>query len=99
MVYEEDIIDVSNMTIGSEYDFKLVSRAPKNPHDFFSVSAVLNVGWCRKPEADEWLRYHDYLTDTSYTLKEMRKKLPEYEITMALKYYGMYAFVVYDEWI
>lgn len=46
-----------------------------SPSKKYSVSAVLNVGWCKgtagKIDSGEWIRDQDYLTDTKFFLDDI----------------------------
>ena len=52
---------------GHKYKLEVVKRAIgeiKNG-DIFSISSVLNMGWCPDKKSSDWFREGDYVTDTA----------------------------------
>ena len=47
-----------------EFQFQVPVSDENNGYGFFSLSAVINVGWT--PHRDEWIRKGDYLSDTAH---------------------------------
>ncbi len=88
VLYANKVIDVSNVTIGSEYDFELVSKRPKYLHGSYSVSATINVGWCANADSKSWIRQKDYLTDSQHNVA-LNENNPDYNIELWMKYYCM----------
>ena len=68
VIYQEDTIDLSEVEIGDSYYYKIKTKKPKLIHDSYSISAVLNVGWCPKAASSKWIRQKDYVTDTTFNV-------------------------------
>ena len=46
--------------------YSITTEKPKAADYFYSVSAVINVGWVAQEGGDEWIREGDYLSDTTH---------------------------------
>lgn len=66
IVVKEMQIDVSGQNIGTEYQYELETKKPVELWREYAVEAVLNNGWCKAKDQDQWIRPGDYLTDTSF---------------------------------
>ena len=65
VVYKTEEFNVSSVDINAHYEYEFKTRKPKYNHEFYAVSAVLNVGWCPDPDSNSWLRDFDFLSDTT----------------------------------
>lgn len=63
------------------YQLKITQKA-----FLLSVSAVLNLGWCKT--GSEWIRNGDYLSDTAHEL-EVKKGKNNYVLNVAAKKYSI----------
>ena len=87
VLYKEEIIDLSNVEVGDVLKYSIKSRKPQMPNRLFSISAVLNVGWCAKTESHPWIKVNDYLTDTSFYVNLTEDK-DDYIQDIWITYYG-----------
>jgi len=76
-------IDLSTYSKDSGLNYEIKCRRPP-AHDFYEVSAVLNMGW--KPNKDDWIRKKDYHTTTAMMVKITDEKI-KYEQDIQLEYY------------
>ena len=60
--------NMSNSFVNDVFDYSLKSKKPIMNEFWrtYTISAVLNVGWCPGNNSDEWVRAGDYLTDTHF---------------------------------
>ena len=87
VLYKEEIIDLSDVEVGDALKYSIKSRKPQVPSIAFSVSAVLNVGWCAKSGSHPWIKVNDYLTDTSFYV-DLTKDKDDYIRDIWISYYG-----------
>ena len=92
VLYKEESIDVSGVDLSNGYQYKLKTKKPKLLHSSYSVSAVLNVGWCAKSSSSKWIQKKDYLTDTAFDVDLSKSGKNEYERDLFLVWYCKYFF-------
>ena len=81
-------IDLSGMTLGSDYDYTMTSFRPEKAYNSYSMSVVMNVGWCADLENnDEWIRKGDYNNDFTHYI-DMRQNKTEFNIDIKAMCYG-----------
>lgn len=62
----EKKIDMSNVSIDLTYPYEIKSSKPKPSWREYSVTAILNRGWCPDNRTQEWLRTGDFFMDTRH---------------------------------
>eukprot|EP00795_Rhopilema_esculentum_P016580 gene16580-8004_t len=86
VVYKTEEFNVSNSDISAHYDYKFKTKKPKTHHEFYAVSAVLNVGWCASPDSNDWIRNFDFLSDSTIYVP-LRDGTTDYEVDVPVIYY------------
>ena len=68
LIIADEFIDLTHMNIGQSYAYVLESKKPigRSLSKIYTVAATVNMGWCPKPSADEWVRDNDYVTDVDH---------------------------------
>ncbi len=64
ILYEEEEYEIAGDDIGKSFSYKMETRRPKSLVGVYSMSAVLNVGWCPEQKDKEWVRDNDFLSET-----------------------------------
>ncbi len=79
------VAEATMENIGKEYDkeralkyrLDLPDDKKLSEENNYAISAVLNIGWCKgKSEErydDEWIRDKDFLTDTTFVVKNLKQ--------------------------
>ena len=62
VLYEKKQIDVSGLDMKKQYKYSLETKKPVDMKLDFSISAVLNIGWCPSENSSSWLRNYDFLS-------------------------------------
>ena len=81
VVYKTEEFNVSSSSIDSHFEYKFSSKRPKHHHEFYAVSAVLNVGWCPDPDSESWIRDFDFLSDTTIYVP-ISENTTDYEVNI-----------------
>ena len=81
------LVDLKNYVKGTPLQYSITTKKPQALHDFYSVSAVLNVGWKPTEGGDEWIRHKDYLNDTMHSIS-LKENQNEYEKDIEVVYYA-----------
>lgn len=84
-VLGKQTIELKNYKKGEKITYSISAEKPRDLHDFYSVSAVLNVGW--KTSGDEWIRRGDFQTDTVHDVK-LEKAKDQYKRDIELVLYN-----------
>ena len=80
----KEIANATDRNVKQSFDkdkilkYKLyLSDVAYKPEKEYIVSAVLNIGWCKnetdKIDSGEWIRDHDFLTDTQFVVDDFEK--------------------------
>ncbi len=86
VLYKREQYNVSSKDIKEHFVYAFTSKKPKTVHEFYSVNAVLNVGWCSSATSKSWVRNLDYLSDTAvYVAFEDGKT--DYKIDVPVSFY------------
>ena len=89
LIIADEFIDLTDIDIRQSYAYVLESKKPigKSLSKIYTVAATVNMGWCPKPSADDWVRKNDYVTDVEHyvTLTETENS---YKIDVNLVCYG-----------
>ena len=86
VVYKAEEFNVTNADINTHYEYKFTTKKPKDVHEFYAVSAVLNVGWCPDPDSDDWIRDFDFLSDTTIYVP-ITENVTDYEVDVPVVFY------------
>lgn len=78
-------IELKDYKKGDKITYSISFKKPSDFRGFYSVSAVLNVGW--KKSGDDWIRRGDYHTDTTHDV-ELEKSKDQYERDIQLVQYN-----------
>lgn len=64
------IVDLSNVNVEKFFTYTLLSKKPVNEHlnRGYTISAVLNIGWCHRESEFPWLRIGDFLALSEHTI-------------------------------
>ena len=65
VLYAAETWDMSGIELQQKFKYSFLTRKPKDLKSVYSVSIVLNVGWCPGNETTSWIRNNDYLSDSS----------------------------------
>ncbi|XP_031554050.1 uncharacterized protein LOC116291068 [Actinia tenebrosa] len=84
VVLGKTLVDANTYKKGTNLTYKIVCPKPKNHHDFYSVSATLNMGWTPTKEGP-WIRHGDLFTDTMYDVK-IKNNVTVYEKDITFAY-------------
>lgn len=89
-ILASDYIDMSGEYVNQTIEYTL--RSPKPPKVYsdraYSVSAVLNLGWCKRTSpTGEWIKKGDYLSVKKHLI-QFDYKQDEYETNIDLICYG-----------
>lgn len=57
------VVDLSQYRRGRPLFYTIICKRPELAHAFYSISAVLNVGWKQRDKIDEWIRKGDFFND------------------------------------
>ena len=89
LIIADEFIDLTDIDIRQSYAYVLESKKPigKSLSKIYTVAATVNMGWCPKPSANDWVRKNDYVTDLEHyvTLTETENS---YKIDVNLVCYG-----------
>ena len=68
IVHGKTVVNLSEYRRGKVLSYSITCKRPELPRTFYSVSAVLNVGW--KPNnKHEWIRKGDFITDIYFGVR------------------------------
>ena len=85
IVHGKTVVDLSQYRRGKVVSYSITCKRPELPRTFYSVSAVLNVGW--KPNnKNEWIRKGDFITDIYFEVR-VNKFKRIYDRNIQLKKY------------
>lgn len=65
VLYAKKQIDVSGYDMKKQYQYSLETKKPINTKLVYSISVVLNIGWCPNQNATSWVRNNDYLSEST----------------------------------
>ena len=86
IVHGKTVVDLSQYRRGKVLSYSITCKRPELPRTFYSVSAVLNVGW--KPNNKyEWIRKGDFITDIYFKVR-VNKFKRIYDRNIQLKKYN-----------
>ena len=68
IVHGKTAVDLSEYRRGKVLSYSVTCKRPELPLTFYSVSAVLNVGWKPKNK-NEWIRKGDFITDIYFEVR------------------------------
>ena len=77
------VVDLSRYRRGRPLFYTIICKRPELAHRFYSISAVLNVGWKARAKSDEWIRKGDYLNDMFFQV-HIKKSKSVYERNIQL---------------
>ena len=86
VVYENKEFNVSSADMNTHYEYKFKTKKPKDIHEFYAISAVLNVGWCPDPDSDDWVRDFDFLSDTTIFVP-ISENTTDYEVNVPVVFH------------
>ena len=86
VVYKTEEFNVSDTDINAHYMYEFKTKKPKENHEFYAISAVLNVGWCADQDGDDWIRNFDFLSDTTLYVP-ISKGVTDYEVDVPVVFY------------
>ena len=87
VLYHEAQYDLSSKTLTEAFEYSLKTRKPKDiKSTYYSLSVVLNVGWCPDKNSKLWVRNNDYLSDVTVKV-QLEKDQDDYEINVPAVYY------------
>ena len=78
--------DIKDYKAGTPLTYSITVEKPKPARMWYSVSAVLNVGWVPQEGGDDWLRNGDYLNDTSHNV-DIEEGINEYHKDIEVIHY------------
>ena len=87
VVLGSTLVDLTSYKNGTPLEYSITASKPQFLNDFYSVSAVLNVGWKPDVGGNEWLRKNDYLNDTMHTIS-LKPDQNEYEKDIEVIHYS-----------
>ena len=79
-------LDIKDYKASAPLKYSITTEKPRPASFFYSVSAVINVGWAAQEGGDEWLRQGDYLNDTTHHV-DITEEQNEYERDIEVIYY------------
>ena len=91
VLYAEKRIDVSGVDMKKKIKYSLETKKPKDIKADFTMSVVLNIGWCPDKNSTSWLRNHDFLSDTTFRVPLSLEEV-EYSKDIAAVYYCKFIF-------
>ena len=65
VVYAKKQIDVSNFDMKKQYNYLFETMMPNDTKLTFTISVVLNVGWCPSENSTSWVRNKDFLSKSA----------------------------------
>lgn len=70
VMIQTKIYPLSLFDMSTDFHYTITSRKPMNEKLWrsFSISAILNNGWCASSNKDEWIREGDYINDYNVAL-------------------------------
>lgn len=86
VLYETKEFNVSSTDINADYEYSFTTQKPRFIHEFYAVSAVLNVGWCPDPDSDNLIRDFDFLSDTTIYVP-ISENTTDYEVNVPVVFY------------
>lgn len=86
VVYKTEEFNVSSTDINAHYDYEFKTKKPRESHEFYAVSAVLNVGWCPDPDSESFVRDFDFLSDTTIYVP-INENTTDYEVNVPVVFY------------
>ncbi|KAA8496879.1 hypothetical protein FVE85_0608 [Porphyridium purpureum] len=66
---KQAVVGPTSFPLQYEITFEPPPDPEGRPPIAYSVSAVMNMGWCPEEGAQEWIRNGDWLTDTHFPLE------------------------------
>lgn len=87
VLYHESQYDLSGKTLEETFEYSLKTRKPRDmKYTYYSLSVVLNVGWCPDKNSKLWVRNNDYLSDVTVKV-QLEEDQHDYEINVPAVYY------------
>ena len=87
ILYHEAQYDLSSKTLTKTYEYSLKTRKPKDlKSTYYSLSVVLNVGWCPDKGSKLWVRNNDFLSDVTVKV-QFEEDQNDYKINVPAVYY------------
>lgn len=77
------VVDLSQYRRGRPLFYTIICKRPELAHRFYSISAVLNVGWKARAKEDDWIRKGDYFNDM-FLKVHIKKRKSVYERNIQL---------------
>lgn len=86
VLYAKKQVDVSGFDMNKTYQYSLETKKPESTKQTYSISVVLNTGWCPAENSTAWLRNDDFLSEVTVKVP-LNKKENEYARDIAAVYY------------
>ena len=93
VLIKEIKLDVSDQDIGAEYQYEFETKKPVAWWRDYSISAVLNKGWCKQEGESRWLRKGDFMTDARFSV-DVTEEGNEFLKDFFIRCYGTYNTIV-----
>ena len=94
VLYAKKQINVSGIDMKKQYRYSLQTRKPKDIKLVFSISVVLNIGWCPGKDSISWLRNHDFLSEANVKVP-LKPNEFEYARDIIAVYYCKFGILYY----